>query len=76
MFSNNLNQIDLVDPIIEVEPILELNQIAYDFRREIQYRTAFQQECEQYYALAKRHQNELAQMRREINLFSWFCRLV
>ena len=54
--------------------VLELQQIAQDFHREVQYREEFEQYCQWYYQTAERHRQELEAMRADINLFSWFGR--
>ena len=54
--------------------VLELQQIAQDFHREVHYRQAFEQYCQWYYQTAERHRQELDAMRRDINLLSWFGR--
>lgn len=74
MFSDEFNQLN--PAASEVESILELNQIAHDFRQEVQYREAFRQQCQRYYLMAQQHQLEFAQMRHEPNLFAWFCSLI
>lgn len=47
---------------------LALQQIAYEFRQEIQYREAFEAYCQWYYEQAKQHQAEYAQMKHDIPL--------
>ena len=53
---------------------IELQQIAYEFRQEVQYRNDFEAYCQWYYATATQHQEELASMKNDIPFFSWFCR--
>lgn len=74
MFNDELNQFN--PTASEVDSVLELNQIAHEFRQEVEYREAFRQHCQWYYAAAQQHQLELVQMRHEPNLFEWFCRFI
>ena len=61
----------LSQPTVEV---FELQQIAQDFHREVQYRQEFEQYCQWYYQTAERHRQELEAMRGNINLFNWFSK--
>ncbi|MEM6255693.1 MAG: hypothetical protein AAF821_22495 [Cyanobacteria bacterium P01_D01_bin.156] len=54
--------------------LLALHQVAYDFRQEVNYREAFEEHCQWYYAQAQKHQAELASMEKDISLFAWFSR--
>ncbi|MGP1386353.1 MAG: hypothetical protein ACTS2F_22525 [Thainema sp.] len=74
MFNDELNQLNPTTS--EVESVLELNQIAHEFRQEVEYRDAFRQHCHWYHTTAQQHQLELVQMRSELNLFEWFCRFM
>lgn len=49
-------------------------QITHQFYREAQARQEFQSYCQWYRQTAKLHQEELAKMQGDINLFGWFCR--
>ncbi len=53
---------------------IKLQQIAYEFRQEVQYRHDFEDYCQWYYATTAKHQAELAAMKNDIPLFGWFCR--
>jgi len=53
---------------------LELHQIAQDFRRETQYRQQFEYHCHWYTQISRQHQQELATMTSDIDLFGWFWR--
>lgn len=74
MFNDEFNQFNPMAS--EVESVIELNQIAQEFRREVEYREAFRQHCHWYYTTARQHQLELMQMRNELNLFELFCRFM
>ncbi len=74
MFNDELNQFH--PTASEVDLVLELNQIAHEFRQEVEYREAFRQHCQWYYTIAQQHQLELTKMRHELNLFEWFCRFI
>lgn len=54
--------------------ILELHQIAQDFRLEMRYRQAFESYCRWYDAIAEQHRQELAAMQRDPDLLAWFRR--
>jgi hypothetical protein len=58
----------------DIGEAIQLQQIAYEFRQEVQYRDDFEAYCQWYYATAAQHQEELAAMKNDIPLFSWFCR--
>lgn len=58
----------------EAAESIELYQMAQFFRQEVEYRTAFEEYCQWYQEVAEHHQQELVQMRKEPNLFNWFCR--
>lgn len=49
-------------------------QTTHKFYQELRHRQDFYNYCQWYQQTAERHQQELQQMRREINLFSWFRR--
>ena len=58
----------------EVIEILELYQLAHEFRQEQVYREAWESSCQRYAELAAQHQQEHAMMQAELNLFRLFCR--
>ena len=58
----------------DVGEAIELQQIAYEFRQELQCREDFEAYCQWYYAAAAQHRAELAAMKNDIPFFSWFCR--
>ena len=58
----------------DVGEAIELQQIAYEFRQELQYRDDFEAYCQWYYAAAAQHRAELAAMKNDIPFFSWLCR--
>ncbi|HBE16026.1 MAG TPA: hypothetical protein DEG17_16295 [Cyanobacteria bacterium UBA11149] len=47
-------------------------QITHEFYREAQVRQEFQSYCQWYRETTKLHQQELAKMQGDINLFAWF----
>jgi hypothetical protein len=49
-------------------------QMAYEFRREAEYRQDLKVYCEWYQLTAQSNRQELAKMRRDINIFGWFNR--
>lgn len=49
-------------------------QIAFEFRRETEYRQELKDYYSWYHTLAQEHQRELEQMRHETNFFRWFIR--
>lgn len=53
---------------------IQLQQVAFEFRREVQHRDDFEAYCEWYYATAAQNRAELAAMKNDIPFFSWFCR--
>lgn len=59
-------------PQADVEEILILNQIAYEFRDEVTYRQALDHYCHWYQQTAQQNRHDLTVMRHEINLFRWF----
>ena len=61
-------------PSTTVSAAVELQQVAYEFRQEVRHREAFEAYCQWYYATAKQHCAELASMKNDIPLFSWFWR--
>ncbi len=73
MKPNELRWIVPVAPQPELE-ILETHQVTQEFYQEVTDRREFERYCQWYYAAAQRHQQELVQMRSDINLFGWFLR--
>jgi hypothetical protein len=61
-------------PTQEVLEVLELHQLAIEFRQEQTYRDAFEAYCRDYAAIAEQHQQEHAAMQQEVNLFDFFWR--
>lgn len=58
-------------------PVRELfatHQLAYEFRREAEYREELQSYGEWYRLTAQRHRQELEKMRGDINILGWFNR--
>lgn len=49
-------------------------QATSQFYREVQSREAIKCYCDWYYSTAKLHQQELQQMRGELNILGWFRR--
>lgn len=56
----------------EVLEVLELHQLAIEFRQEQHYREAFEAYCEDYYEIARQHQQEHLAMQQEPNIFALF----
>jgi len=54
--------------------VLELHQLAYEFKQEQAYREAFEAYCYEYEVMAQQHQRDHAAMQNEPNLFALFCR--
>ena len=54
---------------------LALQQVAYEFRQEVQSREAFENYCHWYYAQAQQNRAELTAMANDIPLLAWFKRL-
>jgi hypothetical protein len=61
-------------PQPDVEEVLAIQQITYQFYEEVRSREAFEQHCLWYQQTSREHQRDLEMMRREINFFSWFNR--
>ena len=49
-------------------------QMAYEFRREAEYRQELKNYCEWYYTTAQNNRQELKKMRGDINIFGWLNR--
>jgi len=54
--------------------IFATHQLAFEFRREAEYRQELKNYSEWYYLTAQSHRQELQKMRGDINLFGWFNR--
>lgn len=54
--------------------ILEIHQMAHDFRQEVADREQFAAHCEWYDQTAQRHQQEWVSMQQDIHLLRWFWR--
>jgi hypothetical protein len=61
-------------PTQEVLEVLELHQLALEFRQEQTYRENFEAYCRDYAAIAAQHQQDHAAMQQELNVFALFCR--
>ncbi|MBE7380129.1 MAG: hypothetical protein F6J95_001800 [Leptolyngbya sp. SIO1E4] len=59
-------------PPQETIELLELHQIAHEFRQEQAHREAWQAYCRHYEELAQQHQQDHAAMQAEPNLFAFF----
>ncbi len=62
----------IIPPSTPAAEILVRHQLAFEFRREVEYRAEFKQYCQWYRETAARHQEELAKMQGDINIFRWF----
>ncbi|PSB04723.1 hypothetical protein C7B64_02565 [Merismopedia glauca CCAP 1448/3] len=47
-------------------------QVAYEFRREVEYRQALDDYCQWYRQAAEAHQQEFQKLKRDINIVGWF----
>ena len=70
MFENLLQRYDA--PSHETIEILELHQIAHEFKQEQIYRQALDAYCERYDNMAQQHQREHAAMQNDPDLFGLF----
>ncbi|MDP5016847.1 hypothetical protein FJR11_12530 [Anabaena sp. UHCC 0187] len=61
-------------PQPEVEEVFGVHQTAQKFYQEVNARSEFKQHCEWYYTTAAQNRRDLAKMRGELNIMSWFCR--
>jgi hypothetical protein len=64
----------IVPNIPPAADIFASHHLAQEFRREVEYRDDFQQYCQWYRLTAQKHQQELAKMKKDINIFGWFLR--
>lgn len=58
----------------EIEATFAAVQTTSQFYREVETRQEHSRHCDWYYNTAKRHRQELQQMRGEINIMGWFRR--
>lgn len=63
-----------IKPGPEVADVVLTHQVAYDFYHEVEYRKAWQEYVHHYRTMAYQHQQELASMRRDLNVMGWFTR--
>jgi len=61
-----------IPTIPQVPNLFATRQLAFEFRREVEYRQEFQDYCQWYAQTAMQHQQDLQKMRGESNLFRWF----
>jgi hypothetical protein len=61
-------------PQPDIEATFAAYQSTSQFYREVQSREAIKCYCDWYYSTAKSHQQELQQMRGELNILGWFRR--
>ncbi|MEO0455723.1 MAG: hypothetical protein AAF152_03955 [Cyanobacteria bacterium P01_A01_bin.114] len=61
-------------PTAKFSEAIELQQIAVEFRQELENRQAFEAYCQWYAETAQKHRDELAAMQRDIPIFDWFSR--
>ncbi|MBW4465509.1 MAG: hypothetical protein KME07_08720 [Pegethrix bostrychoides GSE-TBD4-15B] len=59
-------------PQAKAADILVAYQISFEFYEEIRYREAFNDYCQRHQRLARQHQQELAAMQDDVNLYGWF----
>ncbi|NJO09943.1 MAG: hypothetical protein HC873_10085 [Leptolyngbyaceae cyanobacterium SL_1_1] len=57
-----------------VAEAFELQQIARNFRKEVDHREAFAAYCQWYYQTAAENQKASASMQKKPDLFGWFWR--
>ncbi|NEP17393.1 MAG: hypothetical protein F6J97_10880 [Leptolyngbya sp. SIO4C1] len=60
------------DATADVTEAFELQQVASEFRQEVDYRDAFERHCRWYADAAEQHRAELAAMQRDIPILHWF----
>ncbi len=63
----------IVPPPAQLD-FLETYQVSQEFYREVHYRQEFDHYCQWYKQTAERHRQELQNMRRDLNILSWFRR--
>lgn len=59
-------------PQPEMMEIIEAYQVTREFYQELQYREEFDRYCDWYDLTVQQHQQELEQMRSELNILGWF----
>lgn len=60
-------------PQPQAEEVFAVHQTSQEFYQEVQIRLQFKQHCEWYHKMAAQNRRDLAKMRGEINIISWFC---
>lgn len=69
------NELRWLIPQIPDDPeVLEVHQLSYEFRAELQYRQEFEQYCQWYEAIAAQNRRELQTMQSDINVLGFFTR--
>jgi hypothetical protein len=54
------------------EEIFMTHHLAFEFRREVEYRENFKAYCQWYQETALKHQQELKKMENDFNILRWF----
>ncbi|UZQ53681.1 hypothetical protein OOK60_14425 [Trichothermofontia sichuanensis B231] len=73
MSSEHIRWLVPIAPYVAPE-ILQVHQLAYDLRYEVEARREFQRYCQWYYETASRNQQEFLKMQQDINILGWFYR--
>ena len=69
------NHINPIFPVnAEPAEVFATQQLASEFRLEVEDRQKFEQHCQWYRDTAKKHQLELESMKQDLNIFGWFLR--
>ena len=69
------NPLQSIVPVPDIAPEeFQGHQLAHSFRYEQEQRQIFEDHCRWYERVAAQNQQELETMRRELNVFRWFCR--
>ncbi len=55
-----------------VPEILRVQEISYEFYREVKYREELEAYCQWYRTIAEENRRELQRMQGDINLLGWF----
>lgn len=71
---NPLHQRIVPMPAVEAEDVLIAHHLAIEFRAELYSREVLEQHCRWYEKISLQHQQELAAMQKEVNLFRLFRR--
>ncbi|MFM7362951.1 MAG: hypothetical protein ACKO11_00265 [Cuspidothrix sp.] len=58
----------------ETEEVFAVHQTSQEFYQEVNTRLEFKEHCEWYHRTAVQNRRDLAKMRGELNIMSWFCR--